>query len=153
MKKRRGFLLLELVPTLTVVVFMLTIVILALNPFEQFEKARNAKRKQAISLIADAIMEHAKDNGDFFILNIPREPASSIEICSNITTGSCSSLLDLRPLIGTYLDEVPIDPKSSDSDRYNEHSRYFIVRTPDENIKISAPDTEGEGAEDIVVTR
>ena len=153
MKKQGGFLLLELIPTLTIVAFMLTIVILAINPFKQFEKIRNTNRKNAVSQIADAIVEHSRDKGRSLILSIPREPSPGIEICGDIAIGSCTSLLDIRELLGTYLDEIPIDPRSVDSDRYNEHSRYFIVRTASEHIEISAPDTEPDGAEDIVVTR
>jgi type II secretory pathway pseudopilin PulG len=153
MKNKGGFFLLELIPTLTVVAFMLTIVILAINPFKQFQKVRNTSRKHDVSQIADAIVEHSRDNGRSLILNIPREPAVAVEICGDIETGSCTNLLDLSPLIGTYLDEVPIDPRSSDPDRFNEHSRYFIVRTQSEHIVVSAPDTEPEGDEDIAVTR
>ena len=53
---RSGFTLLEIVPVLALIVILMTIVIVAINPFKQFGDARNTQRKQDIHLIAESFL-------------------------------------------------------------------------------------------------
>lgn len=138
----KGFSMLELMFVLTIAIIVLLIVILYLNPALWFQTARNTHRQQDITFIADALIENAQDNGQSFLWNLPVPPDSAIEICGDALTGSCTNLLNLAPLIGIYIDTVPIDPNSEDSDAHNEHSRYFVIRDANNRITVSAPDAE-----------
>ena len=147
---RSGFTLLEIVPVLSVVVILMTIIIVAINPVKQFGDAHNVQRKQDINLIADAIAAHTLEKNRSLFLNIPT--GTAIEICGDTITGNCEGLLDLRLLIPGYLDSMPIDPTSEDPDSINKFTRYFISRTT-QRFTITAPDTEPLGDPDISVSR
>jgi prepilin-type N-terminal cleavage/methylation domain-containing protein len=149
-RERKGFTLLEIVPVLTIVAFLATIVILSLNPKKQFLEARNSARKNDIAHIADAIAEYSRDKSTDLLMSIPT--GSAQELCADLLTGSCSLMVNLRDLYDLYLEDVPVDPLSEDPDSINEHSRYFIIRRGN-RITISAPDTEPAGAEDLTVSR
>jgi prepilin-type N-terminal cleavage/methylation domain-containing protein len=150
---RHGFTLIETVVTIGVAGILLAVVLFSLNPIKLLEEARNTKRKSHVALLVSAIADHAKEEGQDLLFSIPLAPASAIEICGDVKTGSCTSMLDMSALIGTYLVEVPIDPTVEDDDTYKEHSRYFAVRSSQNRITVSAPDTEPLGVEDIVASR
>ena len=145
---RRGFTLLEIVPVLSIVAFLATVVILALNPAKQYQEARNVIREQDVTLIADAIASYTKDYGTSLFYSIPT--ATSKEICGDTSpTRVCLGLLDLNTLNGTYLDGVPTDPLV---DKGSVKSGYFVIRSGS-RFTVSAPNTEPAGAEDLSVTR
>ena len=149
--QREGFTLLEIVPVLTIVAFLLTIVIVAVNPIKQLREARNTIRKNDINLIADAIAERLYDDKKrVFFARIPT--GAALEICGDTFTGSCVDLFDIRDIVDQYLIEIPLDPLSEDTDAINEHTRYFINRSG-VVFTITAPDTEPSGAEVISITR
>ena len=98
--------------------------------------------------LADAIAEYSRDEGMEIIALIPTSP-SSIEICGDSATGSCTTLLDLRALLGTYLQEVPVDPKTDN----DEHSRYFVERLSSGHLRYTAPDREPSTESIIEIVR
>ena len=134
-------------PVVSVLAVLLLVVIVALRPVANMQKSRNEVRRMDLVHLADAIAEYSRDEGMEIIALIPTSP-SSIEICGDSATGSCTTLLDLRALLGTYLQEVPVDPKTDN----DEHSRYFVERLSTGHLRLSAPDTEpsGESAVEIV---
>lgn len=134
---RRAFTLLEIMPVVSVLAVLLLIILIALRPVANVQKSRNEVRRMDLAHIADAIVEHSRDEGMDIIALIPSTP-SAIEICADAETGSCSTLLDLTALLGTYLREVPADPKASAPS----HSRYFVERLKSGRLRFSAPDRE-----------
>ena len=140
-----GFSLVEIIYVLAIAMIILLIAMLALDPAGWMKSSRNAQRKSDIAHIATAISDYTSEQNQSILLKIPHVPDTSMEICADVLTGSCTNLLDLSPLIGTYLNDVPIDPNSEDEDNSNEHSRYFIVRPSAMRFTISAPDVEGLG--------
>jgi prepilin-type N-terminal cleavage/methylation domain-containing protein len=93
-RERKGFTLLEIVPVLTIVAFLATIVILSLNPKKQFLEARNSARKNDIAHIADAIAEYSRDKSTDLLMSIPT--GSAQELCADLLTGSCSLMVNIR---------------------------------------------------------
>ena len=149
---RHGFFtLLELGPVVVVIAVLAVIVLIALNPKKQFEEIRNATRRQDVALLADAVASYAQvaGAGGSFLQSIP---LSATEICGDTVTGSCTNLFSIAVLLPKYLEEAPMDPLSKDTDVPNEHSRYFIARSTENRITVSAPDREG-GIPEISVTR
>ena len=123
-----------------------------LDPLGNLQNARNATRKGDIILIADAIAEHVRDEGRGILLQVPLTP-SEIEICADVQTNSCSGKLSLNALIGDELKDVPRDPTTEETSSDNSESGYWIQRINDQRFRIYAPNTEGEGAEDVEVIR
>ncbi len=147
MKSERSgyFLLLEIMPTVSILAAIAMIVILALNPRKQFESARNTRRQGDLYLIADALSSHAHESGRALISSIPVSPNAALEICSGPPATGC---LSLESLLGIYLDTIPRDPLAPDSG----HTRYFLLRLSESSVTVSAPDTEPDTLGDIQVT-
>ncbi len=146
------FTLLEIVPVVSVIAVLILIAMTALRPVLNFQKSRNEVRRADLASIADGVSEYMRDEGESFLLSVPSAP-SSIEICADTRTGSCTSLLDLQPLLGDYLAEIPVDPRWEDDDDINEHSRYFVERTSRGRFRFFAPDTEPLGETDVAIER
>ena len=139
------FLLLEIMPTVSILAAIAMIVILALNPRKQFEAARNTRRQGDLYLIADALSSYAHESGMALISSVPTAPNPPVEICSGPPATSCISL---ESLLGVYLDSIPRDPLAPDSG----HTRYFLQRLSESSVTVSAPDTEPDTLADIQVT-
>lgn len=69
MKKRNtyksGFTLLELIVVIGIIAILSLLVLLILNPFVQFQKANDAKRKSDLSQIQRALEQYYQDNGAY----------------------------------------------------------------------------------------
>lgn len=151
---RRGFSLLEIVPVITIAAILFTVVIIALNPFRNYEKVRNLERQTETAAIADAIVTYSNTVNRSLLLSIPLAPASPVEACGDAATGSCNHLFSLSVLRERNLvPAIPLDPLSEDPDYPNEHTRYFLRRPSAGRVTVSAPDTEPEGAAEIAATR
>lgn len=145
---RRAFTLLEIMPVVSVLAVLLLIILIALRPAANAQKARNEVRRMDLAHIADAVAEYSRDEGVEILALIPASP-SSVEICGDSVTGSCATLLDLTALLGTYLREIPVDPKANSAS----HSRYFVERLPTDRLRFSAPDAEPSGVPAIEIVR
>ena len=148
-----GFTLLEIMPVISIVLVLVVIATTALRPVFNFQKARNQVRLGDLGLISDAVISHVQDEGNSILSLVPRTP-ESIEICSDVRTGSCTGLLSLTPLLGTYLHGVPQDPSiDDDDDDFAEHSGYFVEMTPEGRFRFFAPNTEPSGSDPMETVR
>jgi len=138
-------------PVISVVLVLVVIATIALRPVLNFQKARNQVRLGDLGLISDAVASHAQDEGNTILSRIPMTP-ESIEICSDVRTGSCTGLLSLTPLLGIYLHEVPQDPNIGGGDPA-EHSGYFVEMTLEGRFRFFAPHTEPPGADPVETVR
>lgn len=146
--RHRAFTLLEIMPVVSVLAVLLLIILVALRPVANIQKSRNEVRRMDLVHVADAVAEYSRDEGMEILALIPATP-SSVEICGDSVTGSCTTLLDLTALLGTYLREIPADPKTDDA----EHSRYFVERLPTGRLRFTAPDAEPSGVPAIEIVR
>lgn len=62
---QRGFTLIELIVAIGVLSLLSIFIISTLNPFEQFKKAADARRKSDLSQIANALEAYYQDNGRY----------------------------------------------------------------------------------------
>lgn len=150
---RPGFFLLEIIPVLTIAAILFTVVIIALNPFRNYEKVRNLERQTETAVLADAIITYATTVNRSLLLSIPLAPALAIEICGDTVTGNCAGRFNLSPLLGGLLSEIPHDPSAPDTSAFGASTRYFLRRPSAGRVTVSAPDTEPEGAAEIAATR
>ncbi|HLD07519.1 MAG TPA: type II secretion system protein [Candidatus Peribacterales bacterium] len=144
------FTLLEIMPVISVIAVLILIALTALRPMSNFETARNRVRLADLAHVGDGLAEYGRDENRAIFLLVPLSP-SSIEICGDVRTGSCLHLLDLSPLLGAYIDEIPLDPKVTDPG--SPHSRYFIQMTASDHFRLFAPDTEPSGVDPLEVIR
>lgn len=147
------FTLLEIVPVVSLILVMAGVLYYTLNPIGNIQNSRNASRKADIVLIADAIAEHVRDEGRGILLQVPLTP-SDIEICADVQTNNCTGKLSLNALIGDELNTIPRDPSVEDDPSASaSESGYRIQRLNEQRFRIYAPNTEGDGIEDMEVIR
>lgn len=147
------FTLLEIVPVVSLILVAAGILYFVLDPIGNIQNSRNVARKGDITLLADAIAEHARDEGRGILTQVPSS-FPGIEICADIQSNNCSGKLSLNALIGDELDTIPRDPSVEDSSSADaSESGYFIKRLNEQRFKIYAPNTEPDGADDLEIVR
>jgi len=107
MKKKfggKGFTLIELLIVIGIVVVLAGIVIVAINPMQQFAKANNARRWANVTAILNAVSQNIIDSrGVWTCAGYSTLPASSTAIATS-TADICSCL------VPKYIAELPVDP-------------------------------------------
>lgn len=142
--KKQGISLLEVILVVTALFLLTGITVLAINPGDKLGDKNNTQRRVDIQVVLDAIYQYSVDHGG----NPPKTiTATSTEIC--LTGSGCRGLISLSALTldHKYLKNLPVDPDGATDNGTN----YFISRSPDGKITISAP--RAEKGENISVTR
>ena len=137
-KQRKGFTLLEVLLVIAMIAILAAIVIIAINPAKQLAESRNAQRRSDVNTILNAAYQYAIDNDGTIPTTITTAPA--LEICS--TTGAaCAGIVDLGVLTldEKYIVSMPHDPNGTCAVA---GVCYEILKTANDRITVSAPDTE-----------
>jgi prepilin-type N-terminal cleavage/methylation domain-containing protein len=152
-----GFTLIELLVVIGILAILLAITLIAINPSQHFQGARNAQRQSDVVAILDAIYEYEAANKG----NLPASVnslGSSATVIGEGGSGDVNLCTDLAP---TYIADLPTDPSSgtitggatpcaSGTTAYD--TGYTIEKSASSNrITIAAP--SAEGGETISVTR
>lgn len=141
---RRGFTLIELLLVIGIIAILASIVIVAINPNKQLADARNAQRRSDVNTILNAVYQYAIDNDGTLPSGIT---TSDTEICA--TGGTCTSMVDLNVLTGSYLVKIPVDPQESNA--ATNGTNYFIKKESNDRITVRA--NGAERSETISVQR
>ncbi len=156
-----GFTLIELLVVIGILAILLAITLIALNPNQHFQGARNAQRSSNVSEILNAIYEYQAQNSG----NLPPSVNGTIAADSPLAkhTPTVVGEVDLcSDLVPAYIADLPMDPSeaapsggstpcAAATTDYN--TGYTISKTTGGRFTISAPSTEPTGAPAISVTR
>jgi prepilin-type N-terminal cleavage/methylation domain-containing protein len=134
-KQKKGFTLIELLMTVALIGVLLGIVIVSVDPVEQFANARNRQREADTSALVLAIERYVSNN-DGSLPGGVDETDKAICQSSCLTDGSQVSLTVLQP----YLAEgtLPRDPSEEDPVL----TGYTIRVTEGRNVYVGAPNAE-----------
>ncbi len=156
--KQKGFTLIEILVVIGILAVLLAIVLIAINPQQQFKQANDTQRRSDVNAILNAIGAYAAANHgqlpagiattsrDLRLQN-PAVPATDVDLCS--------------ALVPTYIAALPMDPLASaptggtspcaaGTTAYD--TGYTVIMSATGNrVTVSAPDKEGTA--DISVTR
>jgi prepilin-type N-terminal cleavage/methylation domain-containing protein len=150
-KKFKAFSLIEILITVALIVILATITIIALNPAQNFEDARDAQRSSHVAAILDAVTQFNvnQDTTPVTIALPDCETATDAEMAILTEGSTLAEGVDLNtPLVEDYMVELPNDPSNDNADI----TGYQICATTGGRIEVTAPLTEGDGA-DITVKR
>jgi len=113
-KSLNGFTLIELIVVIGILGILASATLLALNPFAQFQKANDAKRKADLSQIQKALESYYQDYQVYpDSLNYQLDPVT--------TPPSTKTKLDWGSSWQPYMDVLPKDPTSS---------RHYVYYSP-----------------------
>ena len=112
MNKNKGFTLIELLIAIGIIAILSAVVIVAINPGQQFAAARDSVRDSDTSSIYQSLLSYRVSRaGGFPDIDLPSE---SKEICNtnHFDSEDCAEndLVDLSPLVPDYMNDIPIDP-------------------------------------------
>lgn len=106
-KKNKGFTLIEILVVLGIIAILAAIVIVAVNPAENFQKATAATRSAGANSIVNAIGQYiVGENGVLTDLSLPTAGTAKVEI----TTANSGICADIIP---EYSGTLPTDPDST----------------------------------------
>lgn len=153
-KKEKGFTLIELLIVIGILAILLAIVLIALNPRQQFIDANNTKRRSDVNAILNAVHQYIAANKG----SLPSAITTTSSVIASSGAGTINLCADLVP---TFIADLPLDPTSGTESpassictdagaTYN--TGYSIVRSAAGNrITVSAP--SAEGGQSISITR
>ena len=151
-----GFTLVELLVVIGILAILLAITLIALNPTQHFQSARNAQRQSDVVAILDAIYEYEAANKGNLPPSLSSVTTTPVALAKGV--GLIDTCTDLTPV---YIADLPTDPGSgivsggttpcaTATTAYN--TGYTIAKTSSSNrITIAAPAAEGSAI--VSVTR
>lgn len=134
-KNKKGFTLIELLVVIAILSILLVIVLVAINPARQTQKARNTQRRADVLTILNAVNQYFVDNGDF--------PAGGFSPCSDPDTIGKTADKDLdATLVPTYVAAMPVDPNTTFDQN---DTGYTICEGASDRVTVYAPESLNDG--------
>jgi|SRR3989338_3585225 len=138
--RQKGFTLIEVLIVIGIIAILAAVVIVAINPGEQFGAANDAKRTSHVNSILNAIDQYRTNNGGKLP---PAITTTKTEVC--VTGGTCTGLFDLSVLTtdGKYLNSLPIDPACPQTEKPQCNNAngtgYLVQKLGNGRIFVEAP--------------
>lgn len=143
-KNKHAFTLIELIMVIGVIVILLAGLFVAVDPAKRIGEARDAQRWQDLRAIAEAVETYVADNAD-----LPSDFSTTTIgmgdkaiLCSSESSLDCNGqtkgclVVDDTDFWGTYINEIPIDPSSSDTT----DSGYYLTRLDGDTLALGVCD-------------
>lgn len=158
-KKEKGFTLIEILVVIGILAVLLAIVLIAINPQQQFKQANDTQRRSDVNAILNAIGSYAAQNHGQLPAGITTTTDAALKLSNPAVTDGTE--IDLcATLVPTYIAELPMDPLAtaptggttpcaSGTTAYD--TGYRVEGASGNRITVSAPSVEGGGT--ISVTR
>jgi prepilin-type N-terminal cleavage/methylation domain-containing protein len=105
LKNQKGFTLIELLIVIGILAILLAITLIALNPAQHFQNARNAQRQSDVVAILDSIYEYQSANKGTL-------PPSLSGLTTTATAISNAGINLCADVIPTYIADLPSDPST-----------------------------------------
>lgn len=111
---KNGFTLVELMIVIGVISVLSASILLIMNPFTQFQRARDGQRKSDLAQIQHALEQYYNDNQAYpaYVI-IPVGAYSHFEIADPVANPTAPNNIDWGTTWGTYMKTLPKDPGSN----------------------------------------
>jgi prepilin-type N-terminal cleavage/methylation domain-containing protein len=142
---QKGFTLVELLIVIGILAVLLAIVLIAVNPQQQFKDANQTARRADVNAILNAISAYAADNEG-------QLPAGITATAKTINdTGGVADIDLCATLVPTYIADLPLDPVTGTEDPAGSvcsevgadyDTQYTVVSSAGNRVTVAAPDAE-----------
>lgn len=146
-RDQKGFTLIELLVVIGILAVLLAIVLVAINPAQQFQQANDTQRKSDVNAILNATHQYMVDNNG----QLPPGITTTAQNVSNTGADLCADL------VPKYIADLPLDPSTGTVDPEGNctgattyDTGYTIIESADGRVTVEA---NPEGNDDISVTR
>lgn len=149
-KMKKGFTIIEVIIVTAITIILMSIIFVGLDPVRRFQESRNARRWSDSHTILEAIKKYHIDHEGEYFTTVANMTASGYYMIGTCLAGGdtgCNAVqteaecVDLNGMGGTYLTEVPKDPKTGT----DEKTSYYIMKWQDDAITVGACNAEAIG--------
>ena len=139
MKSQKGFTLIELLIVIGIIAILASAVIVAINPGQQFEHARNATRRSELSTVASAIHSWAAlENNGVYPDCIPDSGDENPWRDINDGTADCTpadggAAVTLEALLADYINQLPTPPNDGELYEVQMHENSIRLQSDDDD--------------------
>jgi prepilin-type N-terminal cleavage/methylation domain-containing protein len=133
--RKNGFTFIELIVSISVLAILVAIVIFAVNPFVQFQKGRDARRKADLNQIQKALEQYYQDHQSY-------PPSSGSPLYEITDTSTTPSIIvpwgGTTPVWQKYIEVLPKDPDGSKQYQYKTDATgqmYWLYASLDRGAK------------------
>jgi prepilin-type N-terminal cleavage/methylation domain-containing protein len=154
-RNKQGFTLIEILVVIGILAVLLAIVLIAINPQQQFMQANDTQRRSDVNAILNAVSSYAAQNKGQLPAGIT-STATPIALSSPVDPGELNLCTALTP---TYIADLPLDPTDGvktggsgttcSATEFN--TGYTIQSSAGNRVTVNAPGAEGGSP--ISVTR
>lgn len=156
--KQKGFTLIELLIVIGILAVLLAIVLIALNPRQNFQQANDTQRQSDVNAILNAVHQYAAANKG----QLPAGIDGTVRTITSDTAANPTTTVNLcSALVPTYLADIPLDPTTGTESPAKSvctaggatyDSKYTVsVSATGNRVTVAAPN--GEVGGEISVTR
>jgi type IV pilus assembly protein PilA len=160
-RNQKGFTLIEILVVIGILAILLAIVLIAINPQQQFKQANDTQRRSDVNAILNAVSSYAAQNKGKLPTGAGTEAISLTDAQTMTSDLVAADEIDLcDALVPTYIADLPLDPTNgtespaasicTDSGATYD-TGYTIVQGAGSRITVSAP--HAEGTDPITVSR
>lgn len=167
--RSKGFTLVELLIVIAIIAVLASVVFVALDPLKRFKDARDSTRWNDVTALLSAVKLDQVDNGGYYLDVIQDAPADEVYLITGVadtpdcdlyaTQYTCDATvsqglcMNLQPLVDEgYLGKMPVNPNGLGT-WTSEYTGYYIMKEQNGNILVGSCESEGDGVDDISVTR
>ncbi|NUM25490.1 MAG: hypothetical protein HUU49_02565 [Candidatus Buchananbacteria bacterium] len=133
---------------------MAAIIFVAVDPARRLAEARNAERWSSVNSILNAYLKYTVDNAGAPPANLTAgttymigtgASATDCETAGGGTATTTTAVIDLSPLVDTYLASIPYD--SNESGAGATKTFYYIYKSPSGRVTVGACGAEEVNSE------